>query len=80
MKLVPVSNIKISKLKKQRIMARMSQAELASASGVPIKCIGNYEQMRRDINHAQVQIVYRLAAAIGCDMLDLLDVEELYKK
>ena len=65
----------ISKLKLIRIQKGMKQAELSEMSGIPLKCIGNYEQLRRDINHARVDIVYRLAAALGCQMEDLLDIE-----
>lgn len=67
---------KISKLKLIRIQKGMKQAELSEASGIPLKCIGNYEQLRRDINHARVDIVYRLAAALGCQMEELLDIEK----
>ena len=69
--------IKVSNLKLMRIQKGMKQADLAAASGVPFKCIGNYEQLRRDINHARVDIVYRLAAALGCRMEDILEVENL---
>lgn len=68
--------IKTSKLKLMRIRKGMKQADLAAASGVPMKCIGNYEQLRRDINHARVDIVYRLAAALGCQIEELLEIEE----
>lgn len=67
---------KISKLKLIRIQKGMKQAELSEKSGIPLKCIGNYEQLRRDINHARVDIVYRLAAALGCQMEELLDIEK----
>lgn len=66
----------ISKLKLVRIQKGMKQAELSELSGIPLKCIGNYEQLRRDINHARVDIVYRLAAALGCQMEELLDIEK----
>lgn len=61
-------------LKLARIRAGLSQKELASLSGVPIKSIGNLEQGRRDINRCRVDIVYRLASALGCDMLDILNL------
>ena len=69
--------VKVSKLKLMRIQKGMKQAELSERSGIPLKCIGNYEQLRRDINHARVDIVYRLAAALGCNMEELLDTETL---
>lgn len=69
--------VRESKLKLMRIKKGMKQADLAEASGVPVKCIGNYEQLRRDINHARVDIVYRLAAALDCKVEDLLEIESI---
>ena len=69
--------VKASKLKLMRIQKGMKQAELSERSGVPLKCIGNYEQLRRDINHARVDIVYHLAAALGCKIEELLDIESI---
>lgn len=66
-----------SKLKLMRIQKGMKQAKLSALSGVPIKCIGNYEQLRRDINHARVDIVYRLAAALDCRIEELLEIENI---
>ena len=71
--------IRYSKLKLQRIRSGMTQQQLSEASGVPLKSLGNIEQKRRDINHCRVDIVYRLAAALGCEMVDILDQEELIK-
>lgn len=68
---------KINKLKCIRVNNRLSQAELSSKSGVPIKCIGNYEQGVRDLNHARADIVYRLSEALGCSMYDLLDISDI---
>lgn len=71
--------IRYSNLKLQRIRAGMTQQQLSEASGVPVKSLGNLEQKRRDINHCRVDIVYRLADALGCEMVDILDLEELIK-
>ena len=60
-------------LKLARIRAGIYQKELATLSGVPVKTIGNLEQGRRNINRCRVDIVYRLASSLGCDMLDILD-------
>lgn len=57
-----------------RIQQGLKQSDLAALSGIPIKCIGNYEQLRRDINHARVDIVYRLALSLNCRIEDLLDL------
>lgn len=71
--------IRYSNLKLQRIRSGMTQQQLAEASGVPVKSLGNLEQKRRDINHCRVDIVYRLASALGCEMIDILDQEKLIK-
>lgn len=71
--------IRYSNLKLQRIRAGMTQKQLSEASGVPVKSLGNLEQKRRNINHCRVDIVYRLASALGCEMIDILDSEELIK-
>ena len=65
--------IKVSKLKLLRIQRGLKQSDLSDLSGVPVKCIGNYEQLRRDINKAQVCIVYKLAKALDCSIEDILD-------
>ena len=69
--------IRYSNLKLQRIRAGMTQKPLAEASGIPVKTLGNIEQKRRNINHCRVDIVYRLASALGCEMIDILDLEEM---
>ncbi len=69
--------IRVSNLKLIRIKKGMKQADLAAASGIPLKCIGNYEQLRRDINHARVDIVYHLASALDCKMEEILELENL---
>lgn len=66
-------SVKTSKLKTMRIKKGMNQKELSELSGVPLKCIGNYEQLRRDLNHARADIVYRLALALGCQIEELLE-------
>lgn len=68
---------KINKLKTLRVTARLSQAELSIKSGVPIKCIGNYEQGVRDLNRARVDIIYRLSEALNCSIYDLIDTEAI---
>lgn len=64
---------KVSKLKLIRIKKGMKQSELSELSGVSLKCIGNYEQLRRDLNHARVDIVYRLARALNCSIEELIE-------
>ena len=71
------TNKKVGKLKLFRIKSGMSQEDLAKASNVPVKCIGNYEQQRRSLNHARAITVYQLACALNCKVEDLLDLSDM---
>lgn len=62
-----------SRLKRLRESRGLSQAELASASGVNKRSIQMYEQQENDIDKAQAQTVYKLARVIGCNVEDLLE-------
>lgn len=53
--------------------AGLSQSELARHSGVSIRIIQVYEQRMRDINKAQLATIAKIAHALDCDMLDLLE-------
>ena len=66
-----------SKLKMARIQCGISQKELSDRTGIPIKTIGNLEQLRRDINHCRVDIVFRLSQALECNIVDILDTDKL---
>lgn len=66
-------------LKSRREAAGLSQSQLATKSGVPIRVIHAYEAesetTHRDINKAEALKVYKLAQAIGCDIADILELE-----
>ena len=62
-----------SRLKTVRKRCGLTQEELAGESGVSINTIRSYERKGKDINKAQFDIVLRLAKALKCDMIELLD-------
>lgn len=62
-----------TRLRSFRAEAGLTQRGLASASGVSLRAIQQYEQRRKDINHAHAISVLRLAQALGCSMEDLLE-------
>lgn len=62
-----------SRLKRIRESRGLSQAELATQSGVKLRNIQMYEQRYHDIDKAQAQTVYKLSRVLGCDMEDLLE-------
>lgn len=59
-------------LTRRRNEIGISQAELASRSGVNVRVIQSYEQRLRDISKAQLTIVSNLAHALDCSVEDLL--------
>lgn len=50
-----------------------TQKQLSDASGVSLRMIQLYEQKQNDISKAQVNVVIRLAKALGCDIEDLIE-------
>ena len=62
-----------SKIKELRLQHNLSQAELATQSGVKLRNIQMYEQRYHDIDKAQAQTVYKLSRVLGCNMEDLLE-------
>lgn len=57
-------------IKDKRIAAKMSQEELAQASGVSRVAIARYETGERVPN---IKIAARIANALGCKIDDLID-------
>lgn len=62
-----------TKLQQIRKARGFSQRELSEVSGVTLRMIQLYEQRQNDISKAQVNIVIRLAKALGCKVEDLID-------
>lgn len=62
-----------SKLKTVRKHCGLTQEALANESGVSLNTIRAYERKSKDLNKAQFDIVMRLAKALKCDVLELLD-------
>ena len=63
----------LTMLKKYRLNAELTQAELSEESGVPVRTIQQYEQRQKNINKAQAEYVIRLAKALYCEPEDLLE-------
>lgn len=55
----------------------LSRQELSDLSGISRNVIRNYEQQERDINKGQLQIVYRLARVLQCEIIDLMQLDLL---
>ncbi len=63
----------MTNLKAVRQASGLSQKDLAVASGVSLRSIQMYEQRKNDIDKAQGQTLYKLAATLGCTIEDLLE-------
>ena len=50
----------------------MSQSQLAEASGVNFRTLQDYEQGRKQLLSARVDVAYRLSDALGCDIEDII--------
>ncbi len=80
MKFVEVMNERIDKkfkndrLSRLRTYACMTQKVLGEKSGVSVRMIEQYEQGKKDLNHASAETVYKLSKALGCKMEDLIEI------
>lgn len=63
----------VSRLKRCRTLAGLSQRELAERTGIPMRTIQQYEQRQKNIDKAQVDYVIRLSKELYCSPEDLLE-------
>ena len=66
----------MSKLQDRRKAAGLSQSELARKAEVPVRTIQHFEKGTMDINKAAVVTVLQLAEALGCEIMDLLELQK----
>ena len=60
-------------LKRLRTVAGYTRADLARIAEVSPRMVGKYESREKDINHAQADVVGRLAVALHVDVSDLYE-------
>lgn len=65
----------MTNLKRIRKDRGMTQAQLAESAGVSIKMVQKYEQGIKNINHAYASTAIKLALALKCNILDILEGE-----
>ncbi|MBO4688217.1 MAG: helix-turn-helix domain-containing protein [Clostridiales bacterium] len=63
----------LTNLKLLRTRAGLSQSQLASSSGVPLRTIQQYEQRQKNINKAQAEYLFMLSRSLSCEPEDLLE-------
>ena len=66
---------KISRIQAARINYGYSQSELATAAGINLRTLQEYENRRRDINKASGSVLLRIAKAIACNIEDIMEYE-----
>lgn len=64
-------------LTRQRNKAGMSQSLAAKAAGMSLRSLQNYDCGHRAINKASAIVVLRLADALGCEVRDILEPEDI---
>ena len=64
----------VARLQEYRKRICLSQRELAEKADVPLRTIQQYEQKQKNINHARVDYVIRLAHALYCRPDDLMEL------
>ena len=66
----------MTNLKQKRLDAGMTQAQVAEAAGISLRSLQDFEQGRHPINKAAAITVYKLATALGCEVKDILEIED----
>lgn len=66
----------MSKLQERRNEQGMSQRDLAERSGISKRVIQNYEQGFRALHKASFITCKRLADALECDVMDIVDMPD----
>lgn len=67
----------MSKLQNLRKKAGYSQKELSDILGMPKRTLQALEQGERDINKLAAETLYKMTVALGCDISDIIETEEL---
>lgn len=69
-----------TKLGKLRIKKGMSQAEFSEAAGISVRAVQMYEQRERPIEGASIEKLCDMSNALGCNIDDILEDENVIKK
>lgn len=66
-------------LKNARVLAGLSQGQLAELSGVKVRMIQHYEQGTKDINGAKLSTLLSLCIPLKCSLSDIITDEDTLK-
>lgn len=63
----------MTNLKRRREAKGLTQRQLAEAAGINLRMVQHYEQGRKQLIKANVLTVFKLAAALDCEMGDIVE-------
>lgn len=63
----------MNKLKFIRNKKGMTRKELSEKSGINIRTIESYEQRKRNINNAKMDILIKLSKSLNCKIEDIIE-------
>lgn len=66
-----------SRMKKMRLSAGLKQKEVAALTGINTKTICQYEMDPAKINKASIESVSKIADALGCEIMDIIEPKYL---
>lgn len=66
----------MTKMQEKRLAAGMSQSQLAKAADINFRQCQKLDNGERSINKAMAITVVKIAAALGCQVEDLLEEEK----
>lgn len=65
----------MSKLKKKRMEAGLSQSQLAEKSGINVRVLQHYEQGSKKFDHARIDKILSVCIALNCKLQDIIENE-----
>lgn len=68
-----------SRMRKMRLVAGLKQKEVSALTGINTKTICQYEMDPAKINKASIESVAKIADALGCDIMDIIEPKYLNK-
>ena len=72
--------VKMTNLKRLRKEKNISIKELAERANINFTRIQHYESGYRNINKAEVLVIYHIAKVLGCNMEDILELDSEKEK
>ena len=65
----------MSKLKKKRMEAGLSQSQLAEKAGLNVRVLQHYEQGSKKFDHARIDKILNVCIVLNCKLQDIIEDE-----